>query len=218
MFESLQQQSYSLYGLSQVKSFLDSGKKYLPYIGLVFGLIGSIVSIGIFFFSENQSIQPSISSSGTVVFKQEESIQNTTTLTIYISGAVEHPGVYSVSAGSSVADAIKVSGGLSPVADYAYIEESINLAAVLTDRMHIFIPRNESMVSAPRANTQSSPIHTLVSINSASSAELEGLPKIGEKTAAKIIAGRPYTTIDQILTKKYVSESVFTEIKGKLSL
>ena len=50
-----------------------------------------------------------------------------------------------------------------------------------------------------------------VDINTASEKELEALPGVGKATAAKIIAGRPYTSVDD-LAKAGVSKSTIAKI------
>src|SRR5512135_2406642 len=50
-----------------------------------------------------------------------------------------------------------------------------------------------------------------VDINSAARKDLETLPGVGEATAKKIIAGRPYASIDD-LAKAGVSKSVIAKI------
>ena len=52
---------------------------------------------------------------------------------------------------------------------------------------------------------------TRVDLNSASQQELEGLPGVGAATARKIIAGRPYASVDD-LARAGVSRSTIAKI------
>jgi DNA uptake protein ComE-like DNA-binding protein len=53
-------------------------------------------------------------------------------------------------------------------------------------------------------------------INSASASDLEKLPGIGPATSAKIVAGRPYKTKRDLLTKKIVSQSEYDKISDNI--
>jgi competence protein ComEA len=55
----------------------------------------------------------------------------------------------------------------------------------------------------------------LVDLNKASQAELEALPGIGKVTAHKIIAGRPYASVDD-LAKTGLSAKLITELKSRV--
>ncbi len=136
-------------------------------------------------------------------------------ITVDIAGAVMKPGVYTLPNGSRLQDLLIQAGGLSDQADREQIAKSINLASVLHDSMKVYIPL---LGEQGQAVAGSSTTDGLININQASTAELDSLPGIGAVTAEKIIQGRPYETMEDLLEKKIVSSSVFEKIKEKISL
>jgi DNA uptake protein ComE-like DNA-binding protein len=56
------------------------------------------------------------------------------------------------------------------------------------------------------------PTSAKVDINTATRAELAGVPGIGEPVADKIIAARPFTSRTQLLSRKIVSHAAYTRI------
>lgn len=55
-----------------------------------------------------------------------------------------------------------------------------------------------------------------VDINGASRAELKTLPGIGEAEATKIIAGRPYLTKIDLVTKNVLPEGVYLALRDQI--
>ncbi len=55
-----------------------------------------------------------------------------------------------------------------------------------------------------------------VDLNTATAAELDGVKFIGKKRAAKIIAGRPWASADDLVTKKILPKKQFDQVKDRL--
>ncbi|MDQ5950830.1 MAG: competence protein ComEA [Patescibacteria group bacterium] len=151
-----------------------------------------------------------------------------TSIYVYISGAVERPGVYPIEEGTRVADLISAAGGVSVTADKEYLNFELNLSQKLKDEQKVHIPfegevakANEKKVEASNASsalTDDISVVDLISINTATEKELDTLPGVGPTTAKKIIEGRPYTDINQLLEKKIVGQALFSEIQSQLKL
>jgi competence protein ComEA len=56
----------------------------------------------------------------------------------------------------------------------------------------------------------------LVDLNPASAAELESLPEIGPALARRIIEGRPYRSVEDLLRIKGIGKRRLAEIRGKV--
>ncbi len=55
-------------------------------------------------------------------------------------------------------------------------------------------------------------------INTAAQPQLESLPGVGPVRGAAIIAGRPYTDLIDLVTKKILTQGTFDGIKDKIAL
>jgi competence protein ComEA len=130
-------------------------------------------------------------------------------LTVYVSGAVATPGVYTLPTGSRVDAVVQAAGGFLPGAESA----KINLAMLLTDGQQIDIPGivNTSHVNAGRVN-----------INTASVSELEALPGIGPTAAQAIVDYRlehgPFQGIQEIKNVPGIGPATFTQIQDYIDV
>lgn len=145
-----------------------------------------------------------------------EEVSSAAKIWVDVQGAVEKPGAYELETGSRVKDALLAAGGLSSDADRNYISRHINLAQKVTDGIKVFVPAEGELVVA-QASIQGSSTQVL-NLNVASQSQLEKLPGIGESRAKSIIDARPYTSVDDLLSKKVVPKSVFEDIKELVSV
>ena len=133
------------------------------------------------------------------------------------------PGVYKLADNSIVQDALVISKGLAGDADRAWIAKNLNLAAKLTDGAKIYIPAvgeeaTQSTNSTDQTKSAVGSTTNLININNADSNALDSLPGVGPATITKIVNGRPYQNINDLLDKKIVSSKVFGEIKDKITV
>jgi competence protein ComEA len=130
---------------------------------------------------------------------------------VQVAGAVIHPGVYRLAAGTRVFQAVVEAGGFTEDAD----EDAVALAAQLWDGCRIYVPKTgesaDGEVQGPVDSSEGlsgggshgdSGSLGLVSLNKASAEELDTLPGIGPALAQQIITYRetsgPFTSIDQL--------------------
>lgn len=138
-------------------------------------------------------------------------------ITIDVEGAVNNPGVYELPQASRVEDAISKAGGLAASADIEAISQTINRAAKLVDGAKLYFPKAGVQGAQFGESVIGSTVST-VNINTASSEELEKLSGVGPATAKKIIENRPYQTLEEVVGKKALGQSLFEKLKGQLAL
>lgn len=135
-----------------------------------------------------------------------------------IEGAVLKPGVYKLDGETRVSDLLSASGGLSATADRSWVEQNLNLASKLKDGMKIYIPKKDESQVAGLSTENTRSKQGKINLNSATASELESLWGVGPATAKKIIEGRPYTAVDELLTKKIMKSNVYEKVQDQLSV
>lgn len=142
-------------------------------------------------------------------------------ITVDVEGAVNKPGVYQLPPDSRAEDAIDAAGGLSAQADQEKISASINLAQKISDGAKLYIPKigDTSVLPAQTYSSNASDnLNQLVNINTATSSLLDQLSGVGPVIAKKIIDSRPYLSLEELVSKKVMSQSLFTKLKPQLTL
>ena len=77
-------------------------------------------------------------------------------------------------------------------------------------------PKGTEMKKEPKQKGSKKSTTAVVDINSATAPELQTVKGIGKATAKKIIAGRPYSSSEDLVTKKVMSQKQFDGLKSQL--
>ncbi len=139
---------------------------------------------------------------------------------VYICGAVVHPGVYTLSEGSRLNDAVLAAGGFTEGAE----ESSVNLAAKIADEDMIYVYSKEQMVAGEYVPMLPSSLQEsgLVNINTADLNTLCTLPGIGESRARDIITYREkngaFQKKEDIMQVSGIKESLYQRICDLISV
>jgi len=180
-------------------------------IPILLGTVGLLLLlVGVYQIFDNKK-----SSENVIQFEENQPTPEVLEIVIDVEGAVLNPGVYKLTTDKRMVDALAAAGGLSSDADRDWVEKNINLAGKLKDGLKIYIPRSGEEVLSE--NDGSGTAVSVININLASVSDLEMLPGVGEVTAKKIVDGRPYTSIDELLEKKIVGSATFEKIREKIA-
>lgn len=180
----------------------------------LFGLLGLVFLAAGLFSLSSTSQEPK----SEIIFEKGSSSEEK--IKVEVAGAVVRPGVYDLTSETRVQEALILAGGLSSQADRDWVAKNLNLAAKLTDGAKIYIPdktQNSRVKSQKLSEVDGTQFGNLVNINTGSQAELEALTGVGPVTAQKIISGRPYQNIEELLSRKIVGASTFTKIKEEIT-
>jgi len=132
-----------------------------------------------------------------------DATSSTVEVVVHVAGSVKNPGLYRLSAGARVVDAVEAAGGVTK----KKAANSVNLAREVVDGEQILV--GESAGSGGEAAG--------ISINSASASELEGLPGVGPAIAARIVSYRetngPFTSIDALGDVSGIGEAILGSIR-----
>ena len=132
---------------------------------------------------------------------------------VYVSGAVCFPGVYELSEGSRVNDALLAAGGLLEKAE----EGLVNLAEPLSDGEMIYFPE-KGEDAEPRAQLSDGK----TDLNLADKEELMRLPGIGEAKAEAILQYRKehgsFQAVEELMLVSGIGEGLFEKIRNRIKV
>lgn len=188
-----------------------SWSKYTPFILLaILGVILVLVGFRLLLYRPNQEIE---------IIEAADSA-TAMSIKVDVAGAVVKSGLISLNQGNRVQDAIDAAGGFSEQADSEWIAKNLNLALPLRDGQKIYIPAigDKETIKNTEKSAGITDSSKLLSINSATQIELEALEGVGPVTADKIIAARPYSDVNELLTRNIIGQSLFEKIKANISL
>lgn len=155
-----------------------------------------------------------------------ENTENGEVIVVYVCGAVKSPGIYTLSAGSRLHEAVALAGGFSTDADPAYH----NLARYVVDGERIYIlsfAETEALSAELKVTGEAGAAEErkqsgLININSATEKQLMELPGIGEAKAGSIIEYRSkvgqFTAIEELMNVSGIGEAMFEKIKDKITV
>lgn len=137
-------------------------------------------------------------------------------ITIDVQGAVARPGVYKLTIGSRVVDAIKAAGGVTKAGD----PSDLNQARIIADGEQIYVyaksastPKKSTVKVKPKASS-------ILLLNRASAKEFEALDGIGPVLASRIVAYRkangPFALIEDLLKVPGIGAGTLSKFKSKL--
>jgi competence protein ComEA len=136
---------------------------------------------------------------------------------VYVTGAVQNPGVYTLSGDARMYQLLKDAGGPLPSANLI----ALNLAAKLVDGEEVYVSKiGETPPIIGSAGNNSNNQGQLVNINTASAVDLEQKLHLSTKSAQDIINYRQqhgnFTAIDELL--QVVSQSIYNKIKNQITV
>jgi len=191
----------------------------LPVVVLVFIGLGCAIYFIWRTPATNLSTAPTLSQP----FPTNTNQRNTSSLTtvagaiqVYVTGAVQNPGVYTLSSDARVYQLLQAAGGPLPNANLV----TLNLAQKLVDGQEVYVSHiGETPPILGKTNTTANQ-GQLVNINTTSANDLQQKLHLSAKSAQDIINYRqqhgPLTSIDELL--QVVSNTTYNKIKDQITV
>ena len=134
-------------------------------------------------------------------------------ITVNITGEVNKPGLYTLPFGARAQVAIRAAGGYRATAEPSLV----NPAQILEDGEQLRVPSKNAIEpsSVGTSSASDAPVDR-INVNTASATELENLPGVGPKMAAKLIAGRPYSSMNDLDKVKGIGPCMLKKLEPRV--
>ncbi len=144
---------------------------------------------------------------------------DTAQLVVSVVGKVAKPGLVTVDEGARVADALRAAGGPVGRANL----ETINLARKLSDgeQIYVDVPVPAGMTDAAAVGSPDG-TESRIDLNTATDAELQELPGVGEVTAQRILEWRAehggFTDVEQLREVSGIGEATLADLRDRVTI
>ena len=184
---------------------------------LLLALTGCGKTEAVFYGSGTEELPVEAGTEQTEQIEQTEKSKDTKrSVWVYVCGSVNHPGVYELSEGSRITDAIEAAGGMTEEAADTYL----NLAETLSDGQKIEVPSQEEAEVLTEAGKTGAA--GLVNLNRATEEELMTLSGIGASKAKEIIRYREtkggFGKPEDLMKIPGIKEGVFHKIRDQITV
>ncbi len=141
---------------------------------------------------------------------------------VYVCGEVVTPGVYELTTGMRICDAVEAAGGFTEEASREYW----NLAELLTDGQMLYFPTEEEALEREKAAGDDLTEGTAgadgrININTADAAGLMNIPGIGQTRAEAILAYRnahgSFDCVEDIMKVSGIKDALFEKMKDYIT-
>ena len=172
----------------------------------------AVVAFGVYVFSSGTGKENTVTiekSSDTGDSTQVQSPK----IYVHVAGSVKSPGIYQLDSGTRVYDAVLAAGGFTDKAN----QSSVNMARALNDGEQLIISSESSQVAFEGPVNSS-----LISLNQASSSQLEDLPGVGPALAGRIVDWRTanggFKAKEDLLNVAGIGDKLFASFKDLVTL
>lgn len=190
-------------------------KKY-PYL-IVLPLIAAIAAWFLFKNEPEEEVDPMIFATS----NSQETKQSSQEWYVDVKGAVKKGGMYQITQGMRLMDAIELAGGFTAEAD----QNQINFSKLLADQEIIYVPKiGEEIptIHETDLNKTAQEAEEKININTADSNELQQLSGIGEKRAADIVKYREengsFQAVEDLTKVSGIGEKTLENLKDSITI
>jgi competence protein ComEA len=173
----------------------------------------AVVAFGTYVFSSGLGQDNTVKISKSNELPEQNSNIESPKIYVHVAGSVKSPGIYQLDSGTRVYDAVLAAGGFTDKANQA----SVNMARALNDGEQLLV--SSESTGAVYEGALSS---TLISLNQASSSQLEDLPGVGPALAGRIVDWRTanggFKAKEDLLNVAGIGDKLFASVKDLVTL